>query len=194
MWHCFGLQSGSVYPNDLGGNRKLERYVGHIHQLPGMEIQFPAGNLPLVKTHEYPKDDNPAIYVVRDGRIASVSLWKFYKGAMSMSSIIEGRHHFGTWGNHVQAWRPWERPNTLLLEYEDLRTNLRETLEKISVFLERDIQKVEIPERGTIAGKDGRWVRKASNWRTDMSAELQHRFNQINEDMLRKCGYVETDK
>ena len=30
LWHCFGLRSASVYPQDLGGNRALEGYVGHI--------------------------------------------------------------------------------------------------------------------------------------------------------------------
>lgn len=194
LWHCFGLHSASVYPNDLGGNRKLEKYVGHIEHLPGGGIQFPVDSLPLIKTHEYPTDDSPAIYIVRDGRSASVSLWKFYNGTSTLSSIIEGRHRFGTWGNHIQAWRPWERPNTLLLEYESMRTDVHFTLDKLSAFLGRDVVGCQVPDRATIAGKDGRYVRKPSNWKSDMSITLQHRFIEINEAMMQKLGYIKPGK
>ena len=32
LWHCLGLRTASVYPNDLGGNKDLEDYVGHIER------------------------------------------------------------------------------------------------------------------------------------------------------------------
>jgi hypothetical protein len=190
LWHCFGLQSASVYPNDLGGNRKLENYVGHIEHAPGIGILFPEDAMPLVKTHEHPIDDNPAIYVVRDGRAASVSMWKFYNGALSLRAVIEGQHRFGTWSSHLRAWKPWERPNTLLLEYEHMRTNLPLALEEISAFLRLDILGRSIPDRNIIARKDGQWVKRKSDWKADMPSELLARFNEINQEMLEKIGYL----
>ena len=79
LWYSFGLRSASIYPNDLGGNRALEEYVGHIEHGPKMQMQLQENGAQLVKTHECATDNNPAIYVVRDGRAACVSFWKFYK-------------------------------------------------------------------------------------------------------------------
>jgi hypothetical protein len=189
LWHCFGLRSGSIYPNDLNGNKELEDYVGHVEHGPGNGIFFPPDGLPLIKTHEYPTDANPAIYVTRDGRAASVSLWKFYNKSISLQAVIEGRHRFGTWSAHVAAWKPWERQNTLLLEYEDLRCNLPLVLDKISHFLQRDILSRRVPDRNAIASVDGRWVRSKTDWQAEISGELLERFNEINGEMLKKMGY-----
>lgn len=190
LWQCFALRSASIYPNDLGGNRRLEQYVGHIEHGPGQQIRFPENSIPLVKTHQYAGDENPAIYVIRDGRAASVSLWKFYNRNLPLEAIIEGQHRFGTWSNHVQSWDPWERPDTLLLRYEDMRANLRGVLKSISDFLRRDVLRESIIDRDTVASEDGRWVRRESDWRLDLSGELLERFNQINKDILRKAGYL----
>jgi hypothetical protein len=190
LWHCFGLKSASVYPNDLGGNRTLEQYVGHIEHGPGGGVQFPANSLPLIKTHTYPTDDSPAIYVVRDGRAAAVSMANFYRDSMTLDAIIDGQHRFGTWSQHVQAWKPWERPHTLLLAYEDMRADLPATLERLGAFLKRDAIQTGIPDRNTIAESDGQWVRQESDWKTAMPAELLARFNRENEAMLKKLGYV----
>lgn len=191
LWQCFGLRSASIYPNDLGGNKKLEEYVGHIEHGSDKQIRFPENNIPLVKTHEYPTNTNPAIYVIRDGRAATVSLWEFYNRGIPLEAIIDGQHRFGTWSNHVQAWNPWERQNTLLLHYEDMRNNLPVVLSNISKFLNRDILKKNIPERNTIATDDGRWVRSESNWRSHFSDSLIKRFDQISKDTLIKSGYLD---
>ena len=71
LLNCFGLKTGSIYPADLGRNQALERFVGHIEHDAFGDIAFPQGNLPLLKTHELPRDDLPAIYIVRDGRAAA---------------------------------------------------------------------------------------------------------------------------
>lgn len=189
LWQCFGLRSASIYPADLGGNNDLKNYVGHIEFGPGMPIRFPENVLPLVKTHEYPVDSNPAIYVVRDGRAASVSLWRFYGRQSSLEAIIEGRHHFGTWANHVTSWKPWERPNTLLVKYEDITSNLPRVLKNISTFLGRAILSDRLPDRNTMASSDGKWVRTKSDWRTEFSGALLDRFRAINAETLRQLNY-----
>lgn len=191
LWQCFGLRSASIYPNDLGGNKKLEQYVGHIEHGPDKQIRFPENSIPLVKTHEYARDKNPAIYVIRDGRAACVSLWKFYNKRIPLEAIIEGQHRFGTWSNHVRSWEPWDRPNTLLLKYENMTNNLPDIMNSISDFLKRGLITESIPDRNTIAGEDGRWVKTKTDWRSELSGDLLERFNQANKEILVKAGYLD---
>lgn len=192
LWHSFGLRSASVYANDLGENKRLWDFVGHIEPGPDRQIKFPETNMPLLKTHEYPPNSDPAIYVVRDGRAACSSLWKFYNEhgvPSSMPDVIEGRHRFGTWANHVSAWRPWEREKTLLLKYEDLKCNLQSVLGRLSGFLQRDIVNFHIPDRSTIAEIDGQWVKSETSWEKEFNKEHIQRFNEINGEMLKRMGY-----
>jgi hypothetical protein len=187
--HCFGLRSASVYSQDLGGNRALEEYVGHIEHGPQMYDRLRESGISLVKTHEYPKDSSPAIYVIRDGRAACVSLWKFYQESIPLATVIEGRHRFGTWADHVEAWSPRQRPNTLLLTYEALRHDLHGSLHLISHFLDRPVLSERLPDRDTIAASDGRWVRRESSWQTALEGRNLARFNEICGEVLEAYGY-----
>ena len=190
LWHCFGLRSASVYPNDLGGKQELANYVGHIEHGPNQPIRFQMGGLPLLKTHELPSDGHPAIYVVRDARAASVSLWHFYKKKIPLQSIIAGQQRFGTWTHHVAAWKPWERPHTLLIKYEDMIDDLPLVLSKVGSFLDRKILSMRVPDRNTVAGIDGQWVRTKSDWRSEIADAQLAQCNEINHAMLQKMGYL----
>ena len=190
LWHCFGQRSGSVYPQDLGGNTELELYIGHIEHGENGQLHFPAGNIPFVKTHEHDRDDKPAIYVVRDGIASCVSMWQFYKRSMSLEAVMTGHHRFGTWTDHVQSWHPWDRQNTLLLRYEEMISDLPSVLQAITSFLGCKIKNDSIPNRNTIAGVDGRWVRKKATRESILYDDLLEKYNQINRHMLEKCGYL----
>lgn len=190
LWHCFGLRSASVYPKDLGGNRVLEEYVGHVEHGPRMRELLEAGGVALVKTHEHPVDANPAIYVVRDGRAACVSLWRFGQKTIPLEAVIEGRHRFGTWADHVRAWKPRERAGTLLLRYEALRDDLPGSLTRISRFLDKPIVSERVPPRSEIAAHDGIWVREESRWQAELQGKSLARFNELSADILEAYGYA----
>ena len=190
LWHCFGLRSASVYPRDLGGNGALEDYVGHIEHNPHIRDQLAENGIPLIKTHELPKDANPAIYVVRDGRAACVSLWRFGGEAIPLEAVIAGQHRFGTWGDHLSAWNPRHRPNTLLLRYEDLRDDLPVCLRSIGHFLGRTPTGGRVPDRDAIAASDGRWVRRESSWQAELTGPALTRFNELNKGLLEQYGYL----
>ena len=83
LFHCFGRKSGSVYSNDFHGNKKLERYVGHI------ERRSDFGAIPLIKTHNLPDpaDQSPVIYVVKDGSAARLRLF------LQKAHPNSGNHH-----------------------------------------------------------------------------------------------------
>ncbi|MBF0281912.1 MAG: sulfotransferase domain-containing protein [Zetaproteobacteria bacterium] len=187
--HVFGLRSASIYPNDLAGNKALEAYVGHVEYNSMMQKRIHNEPL-LIKTHEYARDNRPAIYIIRDGRAACVSLWKFYDCTKSMESVVEGFYRFGTWGNHVKSWGPWARPNTLLLKYEDLRDDLPMCLEMLSQFLKIEVVSTVIPDRDIIAAADGKWVKKETDWRAELNGENLRKFMEINGEILNKAGYL----
>ena len=190
LYHCFNLKTGSVYTNDLGGNIELENYVGHIEQNEDRSIAFPEGSLPIIKTHTFHKGNNPVIYVVRDGRAAAVSLWEFTNPKVSMTNIIQGKHKFGMWCDHIESWNPISRPNTLLLKYEDILNNFDGVLFQLSTFLNQDIISNELPSRDAIAGNDGKWVRKKTDWRSVLSEADLKIFNEINQTSLEQFGYI----
>jgi hypothetical protein len=189
FWHCFGLRSASVYPSDLGGNHKLEDYVGHIEHDQSHRIAFPDGAMQLLKTHEYPKDDSPAIYVVRDGRDACISLWKFYNKQMPLLAVVRGQHRFGTWAAHINAWRPQERPNTLLLRYEQMVGDLPTAVKAMSAFVGLEAKSTTIPDRDAIAGVDGRWVRAKEDNSALLTSEILSEFERVNGEVSRHFGY-----
>ena len=191
LWQCFGLKTGSVYSQDLGDNLALQNYVGHIEHAADGNIHFPAenANLALVKTHGYPRNTAPAIYVVRDGRAAVASLWQFYQSELSLESVVLGQHRFRTWSEHLAAWNPWQRPNTLLLRYEDMVNHLPVVLQQLSRFLERDIRQATLPAREQIAAIDGSWVKTDSDWHAVLSGELLTRFTEANAVWLERAGY-----
>lgn len=154
------MQSGSVYPDDLEGNARLEQYVGHLERDKYGKIPFRNDTVPLIKTHAPPKGSEKAIYVVRDGRAASVSLWEFYDRTISLSDVISGQHQFGTWSSHLCRWRPWERPNTLFIRYDEILSEMPKLLRELSDFIKVEPISDRIPDRNTIASVDGKWVRK----------------------------------
>jgi len=189
LYHCFGLVSGSIYLNDLGGNKELESFIGHIEQEANGKINFGDDTLPLIKTHETSHYEGAAVYVVREGTAACVSLWEWIGRSLPLEDIISGNHRFGTWANHVSAWEPWDRPNTLLVKYEEILSDLPLALRKLSQFLDAEIVNREIPPRETIADVDGRWVRKSSQWREKMTDDQLELFRQINGQIMKKIGY-----
>ena len=187
---CFALPSTSVYgPGDLGRNPGLERYAGHFNaDCPPPEL---APDMPLlVKTHRRPPDDGAAIYVVRDGRAATVSLWEFQGKRKPLRALVAGGTSFGTWGSHVAAWQPWARPDTLLLRYEDMVEDLPAVLVRLSRFLARPIVRHEVPGRGEVAAVDGRWVREWSDWRGKIGHKDMRLFHAMNGEVLTSLGYV----
>ena len=184
------MKTGSVYGNEFHGNIELENYIGYLEHNEDSSITFPEGQLPIIKTHEENIPNSPAIYVIRDGRAATVSLWEFYGREIVIYFRYYRRqsHRFGKWSDHINSWDPISRPNTLLLKYEDILTNLDSVLFKLGVFLNQDILNHKLPPRETIA--DGRWVRKKTNWESELSGENLDRFNELNKTFLKQFGYL----
>tara|TARA_Y100000816_G_scaffold271033_1_gene235236 strand:+ start:116 stop:748 length:633 start_codon:yes stop_codon:yes gene_type:complete len=189
LFNCFGIKTASIYPNDLGGNKILENFVGHIEHNQNKTITFQKGSIPIIKTHKLNQDENRSIYIIRDGRAASVSLWNFYGKKIPIKDIILGNHRFGTWKDHLISWNPLKRPNTLLIKYEDILCNFEYVLNSIETFLEIKVLSKKLPSRDTVALFDGRWVRSKTDWKEKISGEELNLFNKINYPVLKEFGY-----
>lgn len=189
LYRCFGIPSTSVYgKGDLGRNAALERFAGHFD--PGCAPPETAPDMPLlVKTHRPPPDDAPAIYIVRDGRAATVSLWEFLGKRLPLRAVIKGHAGYGSWSDHLAAWRPWERPDTLLLRYDEMVDNLPAVLERLSGYLAMPILSHEAPGREEVAAIDGRWVRERSDWHRKIGTRDLRLLQAVNGDMLARLGY-----
>lgn len=189
LYQCFGMRSGSVYPNDFGRQPGIEGITGHIERTTDGRIDFGDQPVCLVKTHTPPLDDRPAIYVVRDGRDALVSLYHFWNETMALSDIVAGHNNFGTWGDHVTAWEPKKRPNTLLLYYEDMAGNLSGCIDRIADFLDLEPRGRSLPPRADLAKLDGHWIRPENSQKAKLDGPVLQHFWDVNGDAMRAFGY-----
>ena len=92
-----------------------------------------------IKTHQYPRDNQKAIYVVRDGRQALVSYRKFHQDFLgdrqsSLLQLISGLDYYGGWSAHYEAWAI-NRPDTLVVHFEDLARGENFTIEALAEHL-----------------------------------------------------------
>lgn len=92
----------------------------------------------LVKTHHLPRDSQPAIYVVRDGRKALVSYSRFHESFTpspfpSLLQLILGLDYYGSWSDHIDAWV--HRENTLIIKYEELLNPTAELIIKLATHI-----------------------------------------------------------
>jgi Sulfotransferase domain len=148
--NVFDLTSTSLYPGEIVGFDKfanVSAIVGHYEEPAGIDqpqhrSELPEQGLQLVKTHGYPTDDHPAIYVVRDGRMAIISYFHFLTALArvetTIGDIIAGRLWPGSWSAHYRQWKPCERGNTLFLRFEELRDENSKACQKIGEFLKRE--------------------------------------------------------
>lgn len=189
---AFGIKSTSLYPSeDKSMNEQPEWFrerIGYAGPLDRINSEQWVG----VKTHGPPTDDEPAIYVVRDGRAVLASyfhLLRDFSTAKPMNEIIAGDVWVGSWSDHVRAWS--DRPKTLVLRYEDLTSDPEPQCEAISEFL-------ELPQLAPFAQTfdelhrfNPRLFRTASNERN--IAEFEPHLNSFlnrHGPMMKELGYL----
>lgn len=182
----WGIASGSVYAADLGNNLALIRACGHVElksvRRDNTDWLLNPHNLPI-KTHRLPTTQpSKAIYVLRDGRAACVSLWHFLGKAASLDDIICGKSVFDKWSDHVLAWANSGKVKAWL-RYEDMLNQPDEMVQILSsVFgptLGDPLQPLH--QRDHMAALDGKWVRNLSNWRDHWSSHHERLFMQHNQ-------------
>lgn len=200
----FGQATHSQYNDrlDIAAVKELSAAVGHVSyagEWPAFYRQARASRqLFLVKTHHPPMDDGKAIYIVRDGRAAAVSWFHVLRDLrkrtdITLDDVIEGRKvAYGHWSGHLDAWQPLERPNTLMLKFEELAQDPRESIEQIAQFIplakKADFTNQFDELRNLLPG----FFREGSteaNLRELTAAQLA-RFQELHGAWLRRLGYT----
>src|SRR5262245_22109003 len=128
---AFDLNTLAVYPEKNGRRTNMRvrlDFGGHAEDLEALR-QGPEPH--LVKTHDGPTDDAPALCLVRDGRDVLVSYANIlsydpnHGGGRSVSELLHmlilSTDQFGGWGNNVLAWRARTgSAPTVWIRYEDV--------------------------------------------------------------------------
>jgi hypothetical protein len=124
--------------------RSDSSHVGHVELPCGWE-DFHASatrsaEVVLVKTHLPPRDAQPFIYVVRDGRSAVRSYKKYYEKYVpdhpaNLYRIIAGDDAYGDWSSHYHAWVGAGRARGMTVRFEDLRDISGPKLSEIAAFV-----------------------------------------------------------
>lgn len=143
-----GCDTYSIYNDlhDIAGHKKLSSLVGHcILKDKDLAKMATSNKIYFVKTHHVPDNiptNSKIIYLFRDGREASLSLAhytsKFEDESLSFSDIVEGKHFFGSWHNHIDTWFNLSEDyplNFLKIKFEDLIRSPQEHVTKILSFL-----------------------------------------------------------
>jgi len=150
----------------------------------------------LVKTHDVPEDEGRAVYVVRNGFAASHSYQCYLRDVnhkrFSLAEVILGKPKFGSWGYHLDAWQPFERPNTLLLSYEDLVQKPEEQIAKLSEFCGLRRQNEWKNEFDNLHNQNPSFFRKgkAGDSSGEFSAMERDLFLSLHGDWMQRLGYA----
>lgn len=144
---CFDLDScAGLEPSQAAGIVKpcgdLERIYGEYY-FEGDPEEFyrrarSSPELVLVKSHQPPRDEEKAIYVVRDGRLALKSFAAYqdlsYPGTATADDLLIGDHAYGDWTSHYRAWTA-RAGQTLVVRFEELVDASPELLARLGSFL-----------------------------------------------------------
>ncbi len=202
LHHCFGLKTLSKYNDDgdIGANPTIADEVGHEtysgEWMAVKEAFRSDSKLHLIKTHDGPEDASAAIFVVRHGWSAVVSYQQYLRSfsgeTSSLEEIIAGNAgHFPSWGRMLDLWEPSQRPNTLLLRYEDMSLNPEKTVHEIAQFVNVAQIRRWQNDFSQLKSLDPRFFRKgqAQPDPSELTAVQQELFRILHGDWLHRLGY-----
>lgn len=120
------------------GNLSFEGpWESFYHQASNSEDVF------LVKTHLPPRDNQPVIYVIRDGRAATESYAAYHRRFVldqkthpSILELMLGDDYYGDWSSHYRMWHARMDARLMLVKFEELVNADRSLLEKLKEFLD----------------------------------------------------------
>ncbi len=154
----------------------------------------------LVKTHHPPIDDQSAIYVVRDGRLACWSYLDFHRKYphlpdVTLPDIILGYQNYGNWTTHYQAWIQNPQARRLIVRFEDLDHASSEQVREIARFIhfQGEPKSWDNPF-AILQQKAGRFYREGkTSWErpdgwTDLADDT---FRILHGDLMTELGYVD---
>jgi hypothetical protein len=195
--NLFNYEIYSIYPEKRA---PVENVGGLDHVTEAQEIY-------LLKTHEVKPDNNPAIYLVRDGRdvLVSYTWYSLTSRADPNRDVSEKEYHdklkaviltdeYGGWSGNVLAWirrsvlTPIVKFEDLIIKPEDV---VGESLKSMGLQVTRR-PSGNLLSFETLHGKDPHLFRKGKvgDWRTKMTDDLHELFWKKHGQAMDVLGYV----
>lgn len=155
----------------------------------------------LVKTHLPPHDNQPVIYVVRDGRAATESYVayhsSFIQDSQSSSSIMElmlGDDYYGDWSTHYHMWNSRAQGCLLEVRFEELVSPDNNLLEKLRDFVgfNGEIKSFENPMNELHLQNPNFFRSGHTDWHggDQWTEKLKFFFIALHGDLLIQLGYI----
>lgn len=193
LWNCFGLKSGAEYVehSTILSSWELCRLMGACERVPKHQKWAP------IKTHALPPAGQRTLFIVRDGRDATMSYWRMLVQlageTLTMRDFIEGKTMFGSWGTWMRQADPKNRPDARWVRYEDVKEDVPGTVRYLAGMLGMDPKTYEIPsiDEMRAALRRKRYVNqgRSGGWRQEWTAEEIRLFDDLHGDMLEAYGY-----
>ena len=138
---AFGINTVSSYPEPKldsllgeGTNEFAERWCRE--RLAAFLFCLGDSATWYIKTHDIPIDNQKAIFLVRDGRDTVTALSQYWH--LPIAAAITGqRCMFGGWSEFYWVWDPKNRPDTLLVRFEDMVQKPEGVIYELERFLNR---------------------------------------------------------
>jgi FkbM family methyltransferase len=206
LHRAFGINTYSLYDDkgDIGSRTALREVVGHKnHSLDQQEFYKNASEADetyFVKTHEAPQDDAKAIYIVRDGRAAAVSYYHYLKDfwpeqnrTLLLKDVILGNCCFGSWSEHFTAWSPLRRPDTLVIDFNDIASTPARVVDAVATFIDRKPRSVDLLKFDELRKADPDFFRSGSddNNIAEFGSNDLDLFWILHGELMRSLGYVD---
>jgi Sulfotransferase domain len=193
------------YPSDPALSAPFKEIIGD-GQLPlSLAEMSRRDDRYIVKTHDMPPDDEPAIYLVRDGRDALLSHAQFmldydrasvnpdgYYG--TLRQLIEAPP-FGGWSANVMAWTG-RRASTVVVKFEKLIAaplqELRRAMSAIDYELP-EVRTTDPPSFDDLHRKIPQFFRegRVGVWQRELPRNLHALFWHRHGDAMHKMGYTD---
>jgi glycosyltransferase involved in cell wall biosynthesis len=209
--HFYGLSTYSLYQDEqVSARAKVRELVGLLPKPKPLTDMAVAEEIYLVKTHELPQDDFPALYLVRDGRDTLLSYtWYIltfehpqadvnpHTFRKTLHNLIVNEEYFGGWGHHVLAWTRRHAPTVLVkfenvIHWADPLSSVRQALNRVGYPLPKEITTTVPPTFAELHQIHPKFFRKGQigEWQTEMPTELQKLFLEKHGKAMHEMGYT----
>ena len=200
----FSLPSYSIYYSE--GSKHRDPSAEALQEAPKLPwdwktrlIQDPSAQQVMIKTHDLPTDNAPAIFIARDGRAAIHSYYHYHKKFAfeqpSLTEVIAGICQFGSWSDHYLGWNPRHRPQTLYVLYDELVSAPQRVIEQLAEFLKREPQRADLPEFDQLQRQLPAFFRRGKNadYLQEWSPDQISLFNQLHGQVMKDLGFSLTE-
>jgi hypothetical protein len=203
--HVYDVIAYEPYPSDPALAAPFKEIIGDGQLSLSLAEMSRRDDRYIVKTHDMPADDYPAIYLVRDGRDALLSHARFVHDYDRVSANPNGYYGtlrqlietppFGGWSGNVTAWTN-RRASTVVVKFEELIAaplhELRRSMSAIGCELP-EIRSTDPASFKELHRKIPQFFRsgRIGAWREELPDHLHALFWHRHGDAMRRIGYTD---